>query len=100
MFPYIKPFIGKNFLGIDDDAKRLATLGRTHNIPMSTFNVTSSGLVQGLPPVVGLFPIVATNARIAQNAQLAAVSAQMLKNIESFSPKKFLPMKGFMYGNN
>ena len=86
LFPYIKPFIGKNFLGVDDDAKRLATLGRTHNIPMSTFNVTSSGLVQGLPPVVGLFPIVATNARIAQNAQLAAVSAQMLKNIETFSP--------------
>jgi hypothetical protein len=86
LFPYIKPFIGKNFLGVDDDAKRLATLGRTHNIPMSTFNVTSSGLVQGLPPVVGLFPIVATNARISQNAQLAAVSAQMLKNIETFSP--------------
>ena len=118
LFPYIKPFIGKNFLGVDDDAKRLATLGRTHNIPMSTFNVTSSGLVQGLPPVVGLFPIVATNARVAQNAQLAAVSAQMLKNIETFSPvhlfndagllidegfrrmvKEYGVMKGTLYNN-
>ncbi len=79
LFPYIKPFIGKNFLGIDDDAKRLATLGRVHGIPMSAFNISSSGLVQGLPPVVGLFPIVATNARIAQNAQLAAAYAAMLK---------------------
>ena len=96
LFPYIKPFIGKNFLGIDDDAKRLATLGRTHNIPMSAFNVSSSGLVQGLPPVVGLFPIVATNARIAQNAQLASAYTQMLKNIETFSPVQLFNDAGFM----
>jgi len=96
LFPYIKPFIGKNFLGIDKEAQRLATLGRTHNIPMSTFNVSSSGLVQGLPPVVGLFPIVATNARIAQNAQLASAYTQMLKNIETFSPVQLFNDAGLM----
>ena len=96
LFPYIKPFIGKNFLGIDDDAKRLATLGRVHGIPMSAFNISSSGLVQGLPPVVGLFPIVATNARIAQNAQLAAAYAAMLKNIETFSPVQLFTDAGLM----
>ena len=96
LFPYIKPFIGKNFLGIDKEAQRLATLGRTHNIPMSTFNVSSSGLVQGLPPVVGLFPIVATNARIAQNAQLASAYTQMLKNIETFSPVQLFNDAGLL----
>jgi hypothetical protein len=96
LFPYIKPFIGKNFLGIDNEAKRLATLGRTHNIPMSTFNVSSSGLVQGLPPVVGLFPIVATNARTAQNAQLAASYEAMLRNIETFSPVQLFSDAGLM----
>ena len=96
LFPYIKPFIGKNFLGIDKEANRLATLGRTHNIPMSAFNVSSSGLVQGLPPVVGLFPIVATNARIAQNAQLASAYTQMLKNIETFSPVQLFSDAGLM----
>jgi hypothetical protein len=96
LFPYIKPFIGKNFLGIDKEAQRLATLGRTHNIPMSAFNVTNSGLVQGLPPVVGLFPIVATNARIAQNAQLASAYTQMLKNIETFSPVQLFNDAGLL----
>jgi len=96
LFPYIKPFIGKNFLGIDKEAQRLATLGRTHNIPMSAFNVSSSGLVQGLPPVVGLFPIVATNARIAQNAQLASAYTQMLKNIETFSPVQLFNDAGLL----
>ena len=86
MFPYIKPFIGRNFLGIDKEAERLATLGRTHNVPMSVFNVTNSGLVAGLPPVVGLFPIVATNARLAQNAQQAAVYTSILKSLDEFSP--------------
>ena len=95
LFPYIKPFIGKNFLGIDKEANRLATLGRTHNIPMSAFNVTNSGLVSGLPPVVGLFPIVATNARIAQNAQLASSYAAMLRNIETFSPVQLFTDAGF-----
>lgn len=96
LFPYIKPFIGKNFLGVDKEAQRLATLGRTHNIPMSTFNVSSSGLVQGLPPVVGLFPIVATNARTAQNAQLAASYEAMLRNIETFSPVQLFTDAGLM----
>ena len=86
LFPYIKPFIGRNFLGVDDNAKRLATNGRLHNIPMSTFNVSSSGFVNALPPVVGLFPIVASNARLAQNAQLAAAYEQMIKSLEEFSP--------------
>jgi hypothetical protein len=95
LFPYIKPFIGKNFLGIDKEANRLATLGRTHNIPMSAFNVTNSGLVSGLPPVVGLFPIVATNARIAQNAQLAGAYSAMLRNIETFSPVQLFTDAGF-----
>ena len=96
LFPYIKPFIGKNFLGIDSEAKRLASLGRTHMIPMSAFNVSRNGLVQGLPPVVGLFPIVATNARIAQNAQLAAAYTQMLKNIETFSPVQLFNDAGIL----
>tara|TARA_R110000772_G_scaffold52930_1_gene121177 strand:- start:94 stop:2979 length:2886 start_codon:yes stop_codon:yes gene_type:complete len=86
LFPYIKPFIGRSFLGINDEARRLATLGRTHNVPMSVFNVTNSGLVAGLPPVVGLFPIVATNARLAQNAQQAAVYTSILKSLDDFSP--------------
>ena len=86
LMPYVKPFIGRAFLGIDDEARKLATLGRTHNVPMSVFNVTNSGLVAGLPPVVGLFPIVATNARLAQNAQQAAVYTSILKSLDEFSP--------------
>ena len=100
LFPYIKPFIGKNFLGVDDEAKRLATLGRTHNVPMSVFNVSQSGLVQGLPPVVGLFPIVATNARLAQNAQLAAAYTQMIKNLETLSPIHLFNDAGIMIDKN
>ena len=118
LFPKIKPFIGRNFLGVDDNAKRLATLGRTHNVPMSVFNVSNSQLVQGLPPVVGLFPIVAGRARLSQNAQMAAAYTQMLKSIDDFSPvhlfadagllidkgfrdmvKEYGIMKGVMYHN-
>ena len=63
---------------------------------MSAFNVSSSGIVQGLPPVVGLFPIVATNARTAQNAQLAASYEAMLRNIETFSPVQLFSDAGLM----
>jgi len=100
LFPYIKPFIGKNFLGITDESRRLATLGRTHNVPMSVFNVSKSGLVQGLPPVVGLFPIVASNARLAQNAQLAAAYTSMIKNLETMSPIHLFADAGILIDKN
>ena len=96
LFPYIKPFIGKHFLGINKEAERLATLGRIHNIPMSAFNVTNSQLVKSLPPVVGLFPIVATNARIAQNAQSAAAYNSMINALEELSPIRLFEDAGLM----
>ena len=45
--------------------------------------------------IVGLFPIVATNARIAQNAQLAGAYSAMLRNIETFSPVQLFTDAGF-----
>ena len=96
LFPYIKPFIGKHFLGITDEAKRLATLGRVNNVPMSVFNVSENGIVQSLPMTIGLFPIVATRARQMQNAQLKAAYDEMDSAFTALSPVRLLTDAGFM----
>ena len=96
LFPYIKPFIGKNFLGVKGDADRLATMGRTYGVPMSVFNVSQSGLVQSLPSTIGLFPIVATRARQIQNAQLAAAYKNMASVMDEISPITLLADAGLL----
>ena len=96
LFPYIKPFIGKTMLGIDDNAKRLASLGRKNGVPMSVFNVTKSGLIQSMPPVVGLFPIVAGKARMTQNAQMSSAYNTIINSIEELSPVTLLADAGLL----
>ena len=96
LFPHIKPFIGKHFMGITDEAKRLATLGRVNNVPMSGFNVSENGIVQSLPMTIGLFPIVATRARQMQNAQLKAAYDEMDSAFTALSPVRLLTDAGFM----
>ena len=96
LFPYIKPFIGRTFLGVGKEADRIATLGRTNGVPMSVFNVSQSGLVQSLPSTIGLFPIVATRARQIQNAQLAAAYKNMASVMDEISPVTLLADAGLL----
>jgi len=95
LFPYIKPFIGKTFLGVKD-ADRLATMGRLNGVPMSVFNVSESGLVQSLPGTIGLFPIVAGRARQIQNAQMSAAYKNVINVMDEISPVTLLADAGLL----
>ena len=95
LFPYIKPFIGKTFLGVKD-ADKLATMGRLNGVPMSVFNVSESGLVQSLPGTIGLFPIVAGRARQIQNAQMSAAYKNVINVMDEISPVTLLADAGLL----
>jgi len=96
VFPYIKNAWGKKLLGVTEDASRLIKTAEQANVPMNVFSVSESGIVQGAPKVIGLFPFVATKARQVQNAQQIALAKNINNTLNNFSPIGLLNDAGLL----
>ena len=96
VFPYIKSAWGKKLLGVTENATDLMKKAERANVPMNVFSVSESGIVQGSPKVIGLFPFVATKAREVQNAQQVALAKHINKTLNNYSPIGLLNDAGLL----
>jgi len=96
VFPYIKSAWGKKLLGVTENATDLMKKAERANVPMNVFSVSESGIVQGSPKVIGLFPFVATKAREVQNAQQVALAKHINKTLNNYSPIGLLNDSGLL----
>ncbi len=104
VWPFVKPFLGKNIFGVTDDIKiqtgtrideagntvpvneNMLALAKKYGIPMNVFSTSEAGFVKGAGSVIGLFPFVATKARQAQNAQQLAIADNINRTLNNLSP--------------
>jgi len=96
IWPLVKPWIGKNMLGIDKKATDLMKAGERNMVPMNTFSVSKNGFVNAMGKVVGLFPFVATRARQAQNAQQVAIADAINRTLNDLSPISLFADSGML----
>jgi len=96
IWPLVKPWVGKNMLGVDKKAKDLMKAGERNMVPMNTFSVSKNGFVNALGKVVGLFPFVATRARQAQNAQQVAIAEAINRTLNDLSPISLFADSGML----
>ena len=104
VWPFVKPFLGKNIFGVTDDIKiqtgtriddagntvpvneNMLQLAKKYGIPMNVFSTSEASFVKGAGSVIGLFPFVATKARQAQNAQQLAIADNINRTLNNLSP--------------